>query len=235
MQQVQPQVSTADRLYPANLPIADVGVVYPPKFFPRPDETRAEKQEPSGNHLDERQHQLVRLLHGVTQGSHQAFASFYDLTLSRVTNVVNAIIFNQPDRDEVIGDVYLKIWKLSSDYRPGRGSVLAWLTVITRSRALDCKRRQTRLTRNELVFSQMEITSYDEVREPQDLHEIFQSGAFIEHLIERLPPVQKKIITLVYFEGLSHSEVASLIALPLGTVKSHVRRTLKKLRDQLEE
>lgn len=149
--------------------------------------------------------------------------------------MVNAIIYNPSDRDEVIGDVYLQLWKLSADYQSGRGSVTGWITVIARSRALDFKRKQTRLARNELLHSQQEVTPDVQENEPQDLHELVQCSAVIDRLVQQLPSVHRRLISLVYFSGLSHREIYKLTGLPLGTVKSHVRRSLLRLRDQLEK
>lgn len=161
-----------------------------------------------------------------------ALAKLYDLTVSRVYSVALRIVRHPHLAEEVVSDVYMQVWRDAARYDVARGRVLAWLLIISRSRALDILRRQ------EEAFSHPD--PYDLIAEPEsgektahDLLAAAQAGTALRTAIETLTPLQKQLLSLAFFRGLSHSEIVEQSGIPLGTVKTHIRRALTTLRAQL--
>jgi RNA polymerase sigma factor (sigma-70 family) len=161
-----------------------------------------------------------------------ALAKLYDLTVSRVYSVALRIVRHAHLAEEVVSDVYMQVWRDAPRYDVARGRVLGWLLIISRSRALDILRRQDE------AFSHPE--PYDLIAEPEssektahDLLAAAQAGTALREAMESLTPLQRQLLSLAFFRGLSHTEIVEHSGIPLGTVKTHIRRALTVLRDQL--
>ena len=161
-----------------------------------------------------------------------ALAKLYDLTVSRVYSVALRIVRHTHLAEEVVSDVYLQVWRDASRYDTARGRVLGWLLIISRSRALDILRRQDE------AFSHPE--PYDLIAEPEssektahDLLEAAQVGTALQGAMKALTPLQRQLLSLAFFRGLSHTEIVEHSGIPLGSVKTHIRRALTLLREQL--
>lgn len=175
---------------------------------------------------------LRECLDGVCQQDQLALGRFYDLTVSRVYGVALRIVRRADLAEEVVSDVYVQVWRDAYRYDDERGKVLGWLLVIARSRALDLLRRQDE------AFSHPE--PYDLVAEPEstqrppeDLLATAQAGSALHAALEKLNPLQRQLLSLAFFRGLTHSEIVEHMGLPLGTVKTHIRRALDVLRKSL--
>lgn len=175
---------------------------------------------------------LADLLRGLQARDQGSLEALYDATCGRLMAVANAILRNRHDAEEVVCDSYVQAWDEAVRYDASRASVLGWLTMICRSRALDQLRRQ-RSTR-----SHVEIEAADSVpdpsRPPDELLALLEDGSRIHAALARLPRQRRELVALAFLQGLSHQEIAELKGLPLGTVKSHVRRSLAQLRDALD-
>jgi RNA polymerase sigma factor (sigma-70 family) len=161
-----------------------------------------------------------------------ALAKLYDLTVSRVYSVALRIVRHTHLAEEVVSDVYLQVWRDAARYDPERGRVLGWLLIISRSRALDTLRRQDE------AFSHPE--PYDLIAEPASIektaHELLvaaQDGTALRKAMAALTPLQRQMLSLAFFRGLSHAEIVEHSGIPLGTVKTLIRRALTILRGQL--
>ncbi len=161
-----------------------------------------------------------------------ALARFYDLTVSRVYSVALRIVRHVHLAEEVVSDVYMQVWRDAQRYDDTRGRVLGWLLIITRSRALDILRRQDE------AISHPE--PYDLVFEPEsgqksahDLLEAAQAGTALHEAMQSLTPLQRQLLSLAFFRGLSHSEIVEHSGIPLGSVKTHIRRALTALKSKL--
>jgi len=135
----------------------------------------------------------------------------------------------------VTEDVYFQVWRQASRYDPARGRPLGWLLTLARSRALDQLRR-----RDEAVCHPEPETLHHEepggefdASDPLDLLAATRAHRSLHQALEALEPVPRQMVALAFFRGLSHEEIASHTALPLGTVKSHIRRALAVLRTAL--
>lgn len=166
----------------------------------------------------------------IAAGDESALNALYDASLSKVYGIALAITTNVADAEEVCGDVYLQVWQQAAHYSTDRGSVMAWLIVMARSRALDLLRsRKTgglkRADEEQLAF----LVSDD--RSPEDWLEYFVDAPKLNKALDQLQAVQRQLIALSYFKGMSHQELADYTQLPLGTIKTHLRRGLEALRD----
>jgi RNA polymerase sigma-70 factor (ECF subfamily) len=179
-----------------------------------------------------RQKQLLPLM--MATGDCKAFSKLYDLTIDRVYAVVVRIVGDPSDAEEVVCDVYFHIWSKSSQYQPARGDVLAWMTVIARSRALDAVRRRNRIRQQEAAFrDEMLFSGTEIVRDGQYLTSLVEGNVRLQETLGKLPLLQQQLLELNYILGMSHSEIATQLSMPLGTVKSHLRRTMSRVREQV--
>lgn len=171
---------------------------------------------------------LAPLVKGIAEGNESALERFYDQTVEKAYAVANAILRNNQDADEAVLDAYAQVWRTADRYSSGRGTPLAWLIMITRSRALDMLRKQKRDT----TVTSFEEPSTDE--DPMGLLELMQAGSTVRAALEALSTPQLHVLSLSFYRDLSHAEIAQTLQLPLGTVKSHARRALAALKSELE-
>ena len=170
---------------------------------------------------------LVDLLHGIAGGEQRALARLHELTIGRVYGLALRIVRKPEAAEEIAGDVYLQVWKSASSFTEERGHPLAWLMVITRSRALDHLRRADDAESHPDPES---LANYalDE-NDPHNLLAATQSNAALRAALADLSPTQRQLLALAFFRGMSHSDIAGHMRMPLGTVKTHVRRALAAL------
>jgi RNA polymerase sigma-70 factor, ECF subfamily len=170
------------------------------------------------------------LIQRTAQKDQTALAQLYDRYAQVLYGVAFASLQSAEESEEVVLDVFAQVWKTAYRYDPTKGRVDTWLFVITRSRILDRLRRRQRsvkatavLTRAAKVQSMQQLTAVD--TEP-----------FLEHreqmlaALQQLPPKQRQVIELAYYQGLSQSEIASHLGVSIGTVKTRVRLGLNKLK-----
>ena len=173
---------------------------------------------------------LVDLLKAVQSQDRAAFDLLYDATVQRVFSLALRITRQHELAEEVVGDVYLQVWRRAAGYSPERGKVIAWLCVLCRSRALDALRRGNSAIRQAAA-------SIDSVPEPADLHEppdlleSMEKGTAIHAALGKLTEQQRQLMALAYFRGHSHRELAAITGLPLGTVKTNLHRTMARLKE----
>lgn len=174
---------------------------------------------------------LRLLLERMASRDESALEQFYALTLSKVYGLALKITRRHDLAEEVVGDTYWQAWHQAARFDAGRGVPMAWLMLMCRSRALDALRK------------------LDEAQSHPDPTELVQetefSGPPLEQLLtlERdsalyaamttLSPTQKQLIALAFFKGYSHQEIADYSHIPLGSVKSHIKRAQALLKDAL--
>ena len=135
--------------------------------------------------------------------------------------------------EEVTADCFWQVWREASSFDAARGSVLSWLTTIARSRAIDMVRRMAAVSKHELPMDEGSALEHRSPNsDPAELFEHSQRNLYSRQLLESLVPVQRQLLALAYFDGLSHCEIARRCAMPLGTVKSHIRRALARLHEK---
>jgi RNA polymerase sigma-70 factor (ECF subfamily) len=168
----------------------------------------------------------------MARGDETALAAFHEATLGRAWALALRITRRPEAAEEVLMDAYLQVWKNPGAYRRERGSPLAWLLTIARSRALDSLRRADRAESHPAPETLNEAEHVGD-NDPMDLLLACEAHGALHDALAQLSPVQRQLVALAFFRGLSHDEIAAHAAMPLGTVKSHLRRALLALREQL--
>ena len=130
--------------------------------------------------------------------------------------------------EEVVHDAFLQVWRRAASFDPARGAARPWLYAILRNRALTILRGEGRM---ELVedFEPMGLVSEEEA--PDAAVERLSDGGRLRRCLEGLEPQRRNVVVLAYIQGLSHGELAGRLGVPLGTVKSWIRRSLSALRE----
>ena len=177
--------------------------------------------------------ELVSLLEGVTAGEQRALERFYRLTIGRVFGMALRIVRCRATAEEVAADVYVQVWYSAATYNQQRGAALAWVLTICRSRAIDRLRRADKAIVDPDPTERLDAIA-DLLPSLQDLMQATQEHAALHTAITRLRPEQRQFLSLAFFRGLTHAEIAAQVQLPLGTVKSHIRRALAILRGELD-
>lgn len=175
---------------------------------------------------------LEELMAAIVARRDAALAQMYDLTASKLYGLARAMLGNVADAEEVVCDVFVQVWQTAQSFDATRGSVLAWLMMICRSRALDVLRQ--RKSRREQDTQELPEHEESTDASPEDVLAQFQEGTAVHHALAQLTPLRRQLVGLAFFKGMSHQEIAETTCLPVGTVKSHLRRSLLALREALD-
>ena len=172
------------------------------------------------------------LLLATAQGDRAAFRGLYLQTRAQLFGVILRIVRRKDRAEDILQEAYLRIWNHAPDFRPEKGTPMAWMTTIARNRALDWVRRRS------------DLLSLDQEGAPEPhsnpgLPPLEWSNASLEakalkDCLEELPKDQRDCILLAYVQGYTHDEVSAARAAPLGTVKSWIRRGLARLKTCLD-
>ena len=188
----------------------------------------ASKLQPSAPTVSD----LTELLRAVGQRDEAALGKLYDLTAGKLYGLARTILGNTADAEEAVCDAYVQAWQSASRFDPGRGSVVAWLLMICRSRALDLLRQRRARASAESAASSLAQEATEPA--PEELLRQIQEGTAIHRALDALTPLRRQLVALAFFKGMSHQEIAAITRLPVGTVKSHLRRSLHGLRAVLD-
>jgi RNA polymerase sigma-70 factor, ECF subfamily len=166
----------------------------------------------------------VALVAAMARGDKDGLAGLYRRHSGLLLGLAMRIVRERREAEDLLHDVLLEAWRAAKDFDPKRGRVRTWLAIRMRSRALD-HQKSARVSRNagdaglEVVVDEREQASPDHAR--------------VRTALAGLGPDHKVVLELAYFEGLSCSEIASRIAIPIGTVKSRLAAGMQRLRDGL--
>lgn len=187
--------------------------------------------EPSGGIGADLAQRLVALLARSSRGDEHAFAELYDLTASRVHGLARRVVRDPAQAEEVAQEAYLEIWRQSARFDASRGSALAWMLTIVHRRAVDRVRSaESAQERDHRYAAVGDGPEYDVVDEEVTTR---MESARVRRALDSLTEVQREAVTLAYYGGYTHREVADLLDVPLGTVKTRMRDGLIRLRDAL--
>jgi RNA polymerase sigma-70 factor (ECF subfamily) len=161
-----------------------------------------------------------------------ALGLLYDHLVDYVYGLALRITKHAPLAEEVVQDTFWQVWRQAPRYSPERGSVKAWVMTIARSRALDALRK-IESDEIELVEETLQLIAAADADAPPNLLAAVQQGQQLQSALAGLEPTPRHLLSLAFFRGLSHDEIAVCSGLPLGTVKSHIRRGLQLLEQNL--
>lgn len=177
--------------------------------------------------------ELAALLARVAVGDQAAFESFYTATSRSVFGIVVSVVRDRSHAEEVTQEVYVEAWRQAPRFDPGQGSPSAWLNTIAHRRAVDRVRSAHRSTERERRHAAS--SGPPVVADTSDIVVAGDEGERLRAALADLPEAQRVALQLAYFEGRSHSDIASHLQIPLGTVKTRIRDAMRKLRDRLGE
>lgn len=160
-------------------------------------------------------------------GDQRALKELQEVTYAKLKALARTILRNAEDAEEVVCETYAQAWRQAERYDPARATPMGWLVMVCRSRALD------RLRRNRAPSSQsMEQIGqlHQEPLRTEELIHLYDEGSRVRQAVAKLSQERRIFVGLAFFEGLSTAEIASRTGVPLGTVKSHIRRAIAQLR-----
>ncbi|MHB8576544.1 MAG: sigma-70 family RNA polymerase sigma factor, partial [Dehalococcoidia bacterium] len=172
------------------------------------------------------------LVAGLHTGSAIAFESLYDQYGDAIYSVALRVLADPVSAQDVVQDVFVRLWKNPTSYDPGRGRLLPWLLSVTRNRAVDEIRSRGRRRLRELeppgdgMDDPVDVTAID----PAQQAVLASEQRAVRGALMGLPAEQREVIELAYFGGLTQQEISARLATPLGTVKTRVRLAMRKLR-----
>lgn len=177
--------------------------------------------------------QLCAWIDRIVDHDERALMQLYDATLSRVWGLVLRLVRRPQLAEEVVEDLYFQVWRQAPRFDAQRGKALTWLLGMARSRAIDALRHEARFVADSLD-DDTQPERADEATDPGDeLLAVARGHADLHEALMQLKPQPRQLVALAFFNGLSHEEIATQMALPLGTVKSQIRRALLSLRQVL--
>jgi RNA polymerase sigma-70 factor (ECF subfamily) len=174
---------------------------------------------------------LVDLLRACGRGDETAFARLYDATSSRVVGLAVRVIRDPAQAEEVAQEAFLEIWRTSGRFDPAKGSPLGWLLTIVHRKAVDRVRSAEASTRRDTTYHQQnQPVEHDSTAEAAQAS---LEARRVRQALTSLTPVQREALELAYFGGYTHTEVATMLELPVGTAKTRIRDGLIRLRDTM--
>ncbi len=183
----------------------------------------SEAQEPS----------LRALIERMARHDQAALAEFYDATAARVYALARCITREPAAAEEVVSDVYWQAWREAGRYDAARGRVAAWLLTICRTRALDHLRRREPAQPHAAPDS-LRPDLYRDDSDPLDLLLVMERHTRMHAALATLNDSARRLLTLAFFQDLSHQEIADRTGMPLGTVKTILRRAMQELKETLK-
>jgi RNA polymerase sigma-70 factor (ECF subfamily) len=192
--------------------------------------TAAEVRSAPGSGISEGR--LAEWIDAIVDHDERALAALYDATMSRVYHIVLRIVRRPALAEEVVEDTFFQVWRQAVRFDASRGRALTWLLAMARSRAIDAVRREARMHHDSL-----DAVGADEVEDEtpacDELLDLARGHADLHRALMLLNAQPRQLLAMSFFGGLSHEEIASRTSLPLGTVKSQIRRALILLRQVL--
>lgn len=165
-----------------------------------------------------------------------AMSQLYDRYSSQLHALALRMAGNPVDAAEIVQETFIQVWKQAATFEPGRGSVVGWLFMIARTRALDALRARTRRGNVEQEDNpENPAEAVEAAPSPESSVLSEESASEVQTALGVLSAPERRVLELAYYEDLSHAQIAEALKLPLGTVKTHIARGLKKLRSAVQE
>lgn len=170
---------------------------------------------------------LVALLARVAKEDRSAFSALYTATSAKLYGVVSRILPAKDRAEDVLQDVYVRIWNRAASYDPSKASPIAWMATIARNRAIDEVRRRAPVS---IEDAPQALDVAAEGPDPLDATEQSEELQRLKGCLDGLEPERREIVLLAYYTGLSRDELAARFGHPVGTIKVWLHRSLAQLR-----
>jgi RNA polymerase sigma factor (sigma-70 family) len=181
---------------------------------------------------------LNLLLERVASKDQLALRALYDATSGRLYALALRIVIRAEWAEDVLQDTFIAVWRSAGDYKQSLSPPQAWLGLLVRSRALDLLRRQ-KVQRDESLVTELDDTAEQTIAgespDPEAAAALSEEAFILRQCLNQLDDSQRQVITLAYLQEQTHQELADKLKLPLGTVKTWIRRGLVKLRQCMEQ
>ena len=176
--------------------------------------------------------QLIALINRVALADESALRELYELTSSKLYGVAVRVVSNRSWAEDVLQEAFINIWRIAGDYKATLSPPMAWLCLIVRSRGLDFLRRRNsdRADAVQELDDVMSDTIEGDSANPMDTALAGEQAWALHQCLSQLGNRQREVVSLAYLRDLSHGELAEQLKLPLGTVKTWIRRGLEQLR-----
>lgn len=186
--------------------------------------------------MDDGNQELARLLARVALRDQAAFGALYRATSAHLLGLAHGILGQRDRAEDVLQEAFLNVWHRAGSYHPDVATPMTWLIHIVRHKAIDRLRvgRAERASTGALDDAALAVADAPE-RQPPQLLQASLERAGIDACMAGLSAGQRQALSLVYYRGLVHTEIAETLGAPLGTVKAWVRRGLDRLRSCLEQ
>ncbi len=185
-----------------------------------------------------------QLLQATATGDRAAFKRLYQLTSARLFSAVRRSIWVQSEAEEVLQEVYLKIWNGASAYDPQQAQSMTWMLRVTRNHSIDHLRRCATRRAHEFAIdsernqhddaSHVELSPIDDAPRPDEWLEMQQDQRRFDQLMASLGAVQRQVLVMAFRDGCTQADIAERLDAPLGSVKSWMRRALQRLKSSIE-
>ena len=186
---------------------------------------------PGGRGRATEQAELDTLLVAVARHDRDAFRQLYDRTAPKLLATILRIVRIRSAAEEVLQDVYLRIWQNAESYAPQTAPAKAWMSSIARNRAIDVLRQKGFTS---VSGAKDEVDWYERIAEDRDREADMINNASLRHCLQTIEPQARDCVLLAYYEGYSREELATRYGRPVNTIKTWLHRSLSSLRTCLD-
>jgi len=177
-----------------------------------------------------RRARLNQIVQSIAAGNKEAFEQFYELTASHVFAVILRMIRDRGEAEDLLQDVYMSAWRRADSFDPARGNAMTWLVTLARNRTIDRLREHRETEIDDDSAAELE----DERPTPLDFAQRSEERQRLEACLQALEAKQRGTVKEAFFSGATYTELADRYQVPLGTMKSWIRRALLQLKLCLE-
>lgn len=175
------------------------------------------------------------LLQKVARGDERAFSELYDRFSPPLFGLMRQMLGDEHDAEDVLQDAFVNLWDRAATFDAEKGKAFSWAVMIFRNKAIDRIRARGRRARlNERAAEESDLWSGDAAPHADSAAEGQDRAMLVRKAMSGLPPEQRKLIELAFIKGETHHSIADLLNMPLGTVKTNIRRGLLRLREALK-
>lgn len=175
---------------------------------------------------------LIALIDRVALADEKALRELYELTSSKLYGVAVRVVTNREWAEDVLQEAFINIWRIAGDYKATLSPPMAWMALVVRSRGLDFLRRRAseRTDRMQELDDVISDTLAGDSPNPMDTAQASEQAKALHNCLSLLDNKQREVVSLAYMRDMSHNQLAEQLKLPLGTVKTWIRRGLEQLR-----